>query len=201
MPVLKSLITALKSFLRFLQIRGLCGPRLVRAVPSIAAWKLSMIPGYLTKEQLDRFLASFDYKSPTGCRDYAIALCLARLGLRKKEVTLLTLDDIDWRSANICITASKSRRFSSFPLPEDVGKAIVDYLRSGRPSTEKCHVFVCHHLRIGEPLNSSAVGAIVRRRFERAGMNVPSRGAHILRHYGELPIKDILLLCICFSLV
>jgi integrase/recombinase XerD len=95
LPVLKSMITALRSFLRFLQMKGLCEARLVNAVPSFPAWKLSGIPNYLTKEQLRKFLASFDRKSPSGRRDYAIALCLARLGLRRKEVACLTLDDIN----------------------------------------------------------------------------------------------------------
>lgn len=87
-PVLKSMLTALRSFLRYLQMKGLCKVRLVDAVPSLAAWKLSRIPNYLTKEQLRKFLASFDRKTPTGRRDYAIALCLARLGLRGKEGVL-----------------------------------------------------------------------------------------------------------------
>lgn len=181
-PVLKSMATTLRSFFRFLQMKGLCEARLVNAVLSIPAWKLSRIPSYLTKEQLDKFLASFDHKSPTGRHDYAIALCLARLGLRRKEVTQLTLDDIDWRSGILHITTSKSRRFSSLPLPEDVGKAIVDYLRNGRPSTEERHVFVCHRHRIGAPLKSTAIGIIIRRRFKRTSIKVPSRGTHILRH-------------------
>lgn len=181
-PVLKSMITSLRSFLRFLQMKGLCEARLVNAVPSIAAWKLSRIPNYFTKEQLDKFLASFDRKTPTGRRDYAIALCLARLGLRRKEVTHLTLDDIDWRSGILHITTSKSRRFSSLPLPEDVGKAIVDYLRNGRPPTEERGVFVCHRHRIGAPLKSAAIGIIIRRQFKRTSMKVPSTGTHILRH-------------------
>lgn len=130
-PVLKSMLTALRSFLRYLQMKGLCKARLVDAVPSLAAWKLSSIPNCLTKEQLRKFLASFDRKTPTGRRDYARALCLARLGLRAKEVTHLVLDDIDWRSGTLRITSSKSRRFSSLPLPEDMGKAIVSYLRNG----------------------------------------------------------------------
>ena len=181
-PVLKSLLTALRSFLRFLQMKGLCGARLVKAVPSLPAWKLSGLPDYLTKEQLDKFLSSFDHKTPTGRRDYAIALCLARLGLRRKEVTHITLDDIDWRSGILRITSSKSRRFSSLPLPEDVGKAIVSYLSSGRPPTEERQVFVCHRHRLGAPLQSAAIGTIIRRRFKRTGMKVPSRGTHILRH-------------------
>ena len=83
-------------------------------------FKITGIPNYPTKEQLDKFLTSFDCETPTGRRDYAIALCLARLGLRRKEVTHITLDDIDWRSGILRITSSKSRRFSSLPLPEDV---------------------------------------------------------------------------------
>ena len=182
MPVLKSMVRALRSFLKFLQLRGLCEAKLVKAVPTIAGWKLSSIPDYLTKEQLEGFLASFDKKSAVGRRDYAIALCLARLGLRRKEAAKITLDDIDWRSGNICITLSKSRRFSTFPLPQDVGKAITEYLLNGRPYTESRHVFVCHRLRIGKPLNSSAVGAVICRHFRRQGTNTPPKSAHILRH-------------------
>jgi len=181
-PVLKSLLTALRSFLKFLQMKGLCGARLVKAVPSLPAWKLSRIPNCLTKEQLRKFLVSFDRKTQTGRRDYAIALCLARLGLRAKEVTHLTLDDIDWRSGTLRITSSKSRRSSSLPLPEDVGKAIVCYLRNGRPPTEERCLFVCHRLRIGQPLQSDVIRHIIRRRFKQTGMKVPSGGTHILRH-------------------
>jgi integrase len=154
-------------------MKGLCEARLVNAVPSLPAWKLSRIPNYLTKEQLDKFLSSFDRKTPTGRRDYAIAFCLARLGLRRKEATYLALDDIDWRSGSLPINSSKSRRFSSLPLPEDVGKAIVDYLRKGRPPTEERRVFVCHRHRIGVPLQSAAIGTIIRRRFKHTGMKVP----------------------------
>lgn len=181
-PVLKSMLTALRSFLRYLEMKGLCEARLVNAVPSLPAWKLSRIPSYLTKEQLRKFLASFDRKTPTGRRDYAIALCLARLGLRAKEVTHLALDDIDWRSGTLRITSSKSRRFSSLPLPKDVGKAIVSYLRNGRPLTEERYLFVCHRLRTGQPLQSDVIRNIIRRRFKHTGMKVPSGGTHILRH-------------------
>lgn len=181
-PVLKALTRALRSFLKFLQMKGLCDPKLADAVPSVAAWKLSSIPDYLTKKQLEGFLASFDRNSAVGRRNYAIALCLARLGLRSKEVAQLTLDDINWYSGNICITSSKSRRLFSLPLPEDVGKAICEYLLNGRPSTERRHIFVCHLLHKGEPLSGSAVGVIISRQFKRAGMSEPPKGAHILRH-------------------
>ncbi|HHT9147137.1 MAG TPA: tyrosine-type recombinase/integrase, partial [Candidatus Wunengus sp. YC61] len=71
------------------------------AVPAIADWKLSHIPKYLTKEQLESLLSSFDRKKVDGLRGYAIALCLSRLGLRRSEVASLRLDDIEWRSGVI----------------------------------------------------------------------------------------------------
>ena len=97
-------------------------------------------------------------------------------------MTHLALDDIDWRSGTLRITSSKSRCFSSLPLPEDVGKAIVSYLRNGRPPTAERHLFVSHHNRIGQPLQSDVIRNLVRKRFKQTGMKVPSGGTHILRH-------------------
>ena len=114
-------------------MRGLCDERLGRAVPAIAGWKLSHIPKYLTREQLDALLSSFNREKPKGLRDYAVTLCLARLGLRRSEAAKLTLDDIDWHSGIVRIPEGKVRQASELPLPKDVGEAIVAYLQSGRP--------------------------------------------------------------------
>ncbi len=94
-PSLKSMTTAIRSFLRFLEMKGLCEARLAKAIPSVAERKLSHIPKYLTSKQLVRLLSSFDRTTPVGRRGYAIALCLARLGLRRGEVAHLMLDDIN----------------------------------------------------------------------------------------------------------
>jgi integrase/recombinase XerD len=52
-------------------------------------------------------------------------LLLARLGLRALEVIVIQLDDIDWRAGTILIRG-KGKRHDRMPLPEDVGKAIVN---------------------------------------------------------------------------
>lgn len=181
-PFLKAMTTALRSFLRFLQMKGLCEARLVKAIPAVADWKLSQIPKYLTNKQLEMLLSSFNRTAPVGLRDYAIALCLARLGLRRSEVAYLMLDDIDWRSGTVQISAGKVRRADELPLPKDVGKAIVAYLRKGRPQTQERRIFVRHRQPVGAVLSGSAIGAIIRRAFKRTGLKVPSNGTHILRH-------------------
>lgn len=73
-----------------------------------------------------------DRHTPVGRRDYAILLLLARLGLRANEIALLTLDDIDWRIGQLAVHG-KGRRRAELPLPAEVGAAMVDYLKHGRP--------------------------------------------------------------------
>ena len=179
----KLVATSLRSFLRFLQMKGLCDTRLVAAIPTVANWKLARLPKTLTDEQLRALLDAFDRRSATGCRDYAIALCLSHLGLRAGEVARLTLDDIDWRAGTLRIVEGKARRDGILPLPVRIGQAIVTYLRRGRPSTAQRWVFVRHRVAAGRPLSSSAVCSAIRRAFERSrAEGVRSKGAHALRH-------------------
>ena len=105
------------------------------------------------------------------------------LGLRAHEVASISLDDIDWRTGILRLPSStKARRASILPLPVDVGRAIVAYLRDGRPITQERRIFVRHIRPVGQRINSEAVRAVIRRAFKRAHINIPSNGSHILRH-------------------
>ena len=174
--------TALRSFLRFLHLYGFSDGALVHAVPTVRDTHRSALPTALTTTQLHQLLAAADRSNPVGLRDYAMLLCLASLGLRAKEVAGLSLDDIDWRGGTITIAISKARRASALPLPAPVGRAITAYLRCGRPPTRERHVFVRHFPPMGAPLSSAVVVQAVQRAFRRAKLDVPSRGAHTLRH-------------------
>ena len=61
-----------------------------------------------------------------------LLLLLARLGLRASEVAQLKLADIDWHNGSILV-CGKARRQESLPLPQEVGNAILLYLKKGRP--------------------------------------------------------------------
>ncbi len=173
---------ALRSFLRFLHVQGLSDGHLVRAVPPVRGTRRSTLPVPLTSAQLHQLLTSIDRTKRAGRRDYAMILCLARLGLRAKEVADLTLDDIDWRAGTLTIRKSKVHRSSMLPLPKPVGRALTAYLRTQRPITVARQVFVRHLAPMGAPLRSRAVTGAVQKAFLRAGLDVPSRGAHTLRH-------------------
>jgi hypothetical protein len=68
------------------------------------------------------------------------------------------------------------------PLTAEVGVAMADYLRMGRPDTLARQVFVQCRIRPGEPISASVVARAVDHALRRAGMDAPARGANLLRH-------------------
>jgi site-specific recombinase XerD len=180
--LIKVIASSLRSYLRFLSFHELCKHNLVAAVPTIPQWRLSELPPSLTDKDVTRLLASFDCKTGTGKRDYAIALCLAHLGLRGCDVPLILLESIDWRAGTLRIPSSKTRREILLPLLKPVGGAIAAYLRGGRPKTADQHLFVRHRAPLGRSITPHIVRWIIRRAAERANVCLPRSGPHILRH-------------------
>src|SRR6266511_526919 len=175
----KLIVCALRSLLHWLHLTGRLPVPLASAVPSVAGWRLSGLPKGLEPAQLRRLLAACDRRTPTGRRDYAIMLLLARLGLRAGEVAGLGLDDIDWRRGEIAVRG-KGNRAERLPLPADVGAAIMAYLRRGRPNTaEGRSVFVRVHAP-HRTLTTGGVTMVVFGAAHRAGLG--KMHAHRLRH-------------------
>lgn len=176
----KGAVTALRSFLRFLLQRGDIQADLARTLPGVATWRLSHLPKSLPPKQVEQLLACCDRSTPTGKRDYAILLLLARLGLRGGEVVAMTLEDLDWERGEI-VVRGKGQRLERLPLPAEVGAALACYLRDVRPARATRRVFI----RMKAPLQGlarSAICCVVRRALRRAGLNPEFKGAHLLRH-------------------
>ncbi len=172
-------VVALRSLLRFLQLEGVLERSLAGAVPSVFAPRLSGLPKRLERGQVDALLDSCDGSTVIGLRDLAILTVLARLGLRAAEVSALSLDDIDWRAGEL-IVRGKGARSERLPLPHDVGEAIVEYLRHGRPATAQdrsafVRVRAPHHR-----LSPGGVTFVVAAAARRAGLG--QIHAHRLRH-------------------
>jgi site-specific recombinase XerD len=139
------------------------------------------LPPHLSSEQLARLLERPAAPRPAEYRDRAILL-LAHLGLRAGEVTALDLDDLDWRAGQLRSRAGKCRREQVLPLPQEVGTALAEYLRHGRPPCPERRVF----LALTDPVwafQPTAVTRIVQRNLVRAGIPLGRlTGAHMLRH-------------------
>jgi len=177
----KGVVTALRSFLRFLLQRGAVQTDLAGTLPGVASWRLSHLPKSLPPEQVERLLACCDRNSPTGKRDHAILLLLARLGLRGGEVVAMTLDDLDWECGEI-VVRGKGQRLERLPLPADVGAALASYLCEVRPACEPRRVFIRMLAPQQGLAGPTAISCIVRRALRRAGLDPEFKGAHLLRH-------------------
>jgi len=177
----RSTVNAVRMFLRFLAVYGYCSPDLVAAVPGIARWRLASLPRYIGAADVERLIATCNPGLAAGARDRAIILLLARLGLRAGDVRDLLLSDIDWSQGRLRVMG-KGRRESWLPLPQEVGDAIWHYLEYFRPRIDDAHVFLRVYAPLGPLPSSGPISKLVRRAIQRAGIQAPSMGAHVLRH-------------------
>jgi integrase/recombinase XerD len=172
-------VTALRSFLRYCLVEGVVETDLSPATLAVRGGQRCSLPKRISRSDARALLDSCDRRRAVGRRDYAVLLTLLRLGLRACELAGLTLDDIDWRAAELVIRG-KGGRCDRLPLPADVGAAITAYLRRGRPrGHRRREVFVRMRAPVG-PLGRGGVSAIVRRACRRA--EITPVGAHRLRH-------------------
>ena len=178
----KKCTTAVRMFLRFLIAEGKCATGLDGSIPVLAHWRLSSLPRYLQADEVERVIASCDPATPAGQRDRGIILLLARLGLRAGDIVQLRLGDLDWKGAGISVSG-KGRRQTLLPMTQEIGDAIVTYIREGRPHTATDTLFIRSRAPFRGLANHCAISMIVAQAMRRAGVTCPSRGAaHVLRH-------------------
>ena len=177
----KLMTTALRSFLHYARYRGLIHIDLQSSVPTVANWSMASLPRALSSEEVEQLLSRCDRHTAVGRRNWAILLLLARLGLRAGEVVGLELEDLDWEAGELCVRSSGASS-DRLPMPEEVGAAVAEYLRQARPDCSSRRVFVRMRAPHRGFASSVAVCCIVRRALERARLDPPHKGAHLLRH-------------------
>jgi integrase len=184
--------SCLADFLGFTATAGWTPPGLADRLPPHRHVRHESDPHLWTAEEIRRTLAGIDRQSATGKRDYAMILTTARLGLRISDLRRLELGDLDWRSKQITIVQHKTGRPLRLPLLADVGWAIIDYIRAGRPETACPNVFVKHRHPFDAFGCSSSVACRLSRHAARAGVEFgPGQvcGMHSLR--GALAVAMI----------
>lgn len=172
----KLTVTALRTWLRYLHLAGEIDADRRGAVPAVAGWRLAGLPPMLPATDVAPLLAGCNRRTTVGRRDYAVLVLLARLGLRAAEVARLTLDDLRWADGEIVIRGKGAE--SRLPLPQDVGQALVAYVRDRRVGPTRALV-----VRVRAPygpLAPAGIQGIVAQACRRA--RVPQIGAHRLRH-------------------
>lgn len=175
---------ALRSFLRFCFVDGTTTTDLSLGVQPVRRWQLGGIAAFLTAGEVEQVIAAVVAwrLTPSGCRNFAILLLLARLGLRASEIVALQIEDIRWSMGEVVIRG-KGRAVDRLPLLQDVGEALALYLRQARPASSSRRVF----LRLKAPYvglcGPTAVCWVARQALQHAGLLPYDRvGAHIFRH-------------------
>lgn len=190
-PYIETQITALKRFAAYATDTGLTSTDISKYIPPLARVASHRIPSVWEDCDIDKLLSSVDRGSPLGKRDYAILLLAAKLGLRSGDIKGLEFKDINWEDKRIDIVQRKTQKPLSLPLPDDVGWAIIDYLKYGRPKSEFSQIFLRHVTPIAPFSNSSSLSSIISRYRTIAGIDVGDnvrKGMHSLRHYVESQI-------------
>lgn len=179
---LSNTATALRGYVRYLAVNGLCRPALADAVPTVRRQRAADLPRYVSEAAVEALIASCNTATPAGMRDRAILLLLARLALRAGDVVALRLGDIDWEQARVRV-GGKSRRHDVLPLPQDAGDAVKTYILRSRPRIHNDVVFLRAHPPYGALSSGAAISSIVRRAMGRAGIDgADLPAAHLFRH-------------------
>ena len=178
-----SICSMLRGFTRFLRANGQISIDLASCVLRPVLRKGARPPRTLPWGDVQRILRAIDRSTPCGKRDYALLLLMSMYGLGAGETISLTLDDIDWRAATLRIVRPKTGVECMLPLLPAVARALVNYLRHGRPShAQTRHVF----MRMKVPHRPLSSSAAVRHRLVKharaAGVSAPYLGSHVLRH-------------------
>jgi integrase/recombinase XerD len=171
----------LRAFFRFAERRGWCQPGLPQGILSPRLPKCTDVPKGPSCVDVRRLIRSINKKTPGELRARAMVLLYSIYGLRSSEVAGLRLDDFDWKSETFIVRRAKRGGIQQYPIQYEVGEAILEYLRIGRPHCASRHVFVTVHLPY-RSLGPGGMWGVVGRRMKQMGIQTEQFGPHSLRH-------------------
>jgi integrase/recombinase XerD len=177
-------ICSIRSFLRFLLEINEIQIDLAEKVAMVQARKQTRIPSVWTKDELKKLIAAIDRGSPKGKRDYAIILLACCLGMRCTDIKNLKVENFRWEEKKLVFIQSKTRTSISLPLTPEVGWAVIEYLKYGRPKIDSPYIFVRHMAPFTTFAEDDHLAQLIKRYMELAHLPTlkKRRGMHSLRH-------------------
>ena len=151
-------------------------------IPFVKNIRQQRLPAVFTEDEIEKILSSFDRENPMGKRNYAIFLLAARMGLRSCDIKALEFSFINWTEKTLAFTQKKTKKYLTLPLPDDVGWAIIDYLKNGRPISDSKYVFIQHKPPYGQYTD---LRNVLVKQMRKAGIETPANkriGMHCFRH-------------------
>jgi len=177
-------ICSLRAFFRFLLDADEVKIDFASKMPMIQARKQTRIPSVWTEDELKKLIDAIDRGNPKGKRDYAIILLACRLGMRCTDIKNLKVENFRWEDKKLIFIQSKTKEALSLPLISEVGWAVIDYLKYGRPKIDSPYIFVKHMAPFTSFSEGNHLNQLIKRYMELA--HIPTlkkrRGMHSLRH-------------------
>ena len=177
-------LCSLRVLLRYLYKEEILKKDISHIVPRIKIDKTARVPSAYSKKEVQKLLDIVDRGNPKGKRDYAILLLASRLGMRAGDICRLSFSNLKWERNEIELIQEKTHDNILLPLLPEIGSAIIEYLKYGRPMTDSSTIFVRHICPI-TTLSAPTLHSIVHQYMQLAGINVPDgkkHGPHALRH-------------------
>ena len=177
-------ISSLRSFMKHLFEQGFLAVDHSLGVPAYRSVGQPKLPSTYSKREIEKLILSVERSSAIGKRNYAIVLLAARLGLRASDISRLKFTELHWDTSTIAIEQVKTGRELILPLLPNVGNALIDYLKHGRPESEEPFVFLSEKPPYGRFTTSNVVTHVVQRAFRKSGIDIQNKrfGPHSLRH-------------------
>jgi site-specific recombinase XerD len=180
----KNYCKTVKFYLKYLYDKKIIKEDFSRHVPQIHYPNQPKLPLPYTQEEVESLLSAVDRSSPKGKRDYAMILLTAKLGLRAFDVSHLKFENLHWEQNQIVLTQQKTGKRIELPLLQDIGEAIIDYLKYGRPVSDLPEIF----LYASPPydcVGKCTLHSIISTYMRIAGIKFSAErghGPHALRH-------------------
>ena len=181
-----AILTTLRVFLKFLYVNSYMSVDQSVNVPSSNKYYYPKIPSTWKKEDVVSLLHAVDRTNPVGKRDYAILLMVAKLGIRVGDLKALRLSNLNWIAQEITFCQEKTGVQLNLPILDDIGWAIIDYLKNGR-AKQSTSTFL--FIRASAPFECFGENAnlhnIISKYTRLAGIKITRdsrRGLHSLRH-------------------
>jgi len=178
-----TIVSILRNYIAVLREEGYLDKDLARCLPKIRIMRNGFIPSVWKQGDVQKLLSSIDRNNPEGKRDYAILLMVTRLGLRVGDIRALKLSNINWNRKIISIIMQKTKQPLELPLLDDLGWAVIDYLKNGRPKTISDCVFIRHKAPYEGFADHNCLSRMLGRRMHKAGIDMlgQKHGLHSLR--------------------
>jgi phage integrase family protein len=105
------------------------------------------------------------------------------LGLRASDIANLKFENILWEDNAIRLIQQKTNKELELPLLPEIGNAIIEYLRYGRPKSQSSYIFLLARSPYTH-INQPVISQIAKKYFLKANVNIKNKhhGAHALRH-------------------